>query len=108
MQKLTEVCSYTVERVSTHTGFVTCRQLLLRVNKITEGQGSSCAVYGKDLCDVDAAACVVVALLVKPKKKRKKRVWMKEWLKRRNQFTHEILLNELRTNEPNDFKNFVR
>jgi hypothetical protein len=59
------------------------------------------------MCDLDAAACVVVALLTKPKK-RKKRIWMKEWLKKRSEFTHERLLNELRTSEPNDFKNFVR
>jgi hypothetical protein len=60
------------------------------------------------MCHVDAVAYVVIALLLKPKKKRKKRVWMKEWLKIRNKFTHEILLNELRASEPNDFKNFVR
>lgn len=33
---------------------------------------------------------------------------MKEWLKKRSEFTHERLLNELRTSEPSDFKNFLR
>ena len=39
------------------------------------------------------------------RKKRKQRC--KEWLQRRNKFTHIDLLNELR-NEPSDYKNFLQ
>ena len=33
---------------------------------------------------------------------------MKEWLKKRNEYTHENLLNDLRLSEPSDFQNFLR
>jgi len=32
-----------------------------------------------------------------------KRRWMKEWLKKRNEYTHENLLKDLRLSEPSDF-----
>lgn len=55
------------------------------------------------------ASCVVIALLcAKKKKERKDRIWMKEWYKKRSEYTHERLLNELRLSEPNDFQNFLR
>jgi len=45
----------------------------------------------------------------KPKKvKKQRRTWTKEWLKNRQQYTHEKLLTELRNFEKNDFKNFLR
>ena len=45
----------------------------------------------------------------KPKKvKKQRRTWSKEWLKNRQQYTHEKLLTELRNFERNDFKNFLR
>jgi hypothetical protein len=31
---------------------------------------------------------------------------MKEWLKNRNEYTHENLLKDLRLSEPSDFQNF--
>ena len=33
---------------------------------------------------------------------------MKEWLKKKNQYTHENLLKDLRLNEPSCFQNFLR
>lgn len=50
--------------------------------------------------------CIVIGLSVCCKKKRKRR-WIKEWLKKRNNYGHQFLLNELR-NEPNDYQNFLR
>jgi hypothetical protein len=41
-------------------------------------------------------------------KKEKKRIWMKEWLKKRNAYTHENLLKDLRLSEASDFQNFLR
>jgi hypothetical protein len=42
------------------------------------------------------------------KEEKKKRRWMKEWLKKRNEYTHENLLKDLSLSEPNDFQNFLR
>jgi len=53
------------------------------------------------------ASCLVIALAVCLKKKKKRR-WMKEWLKKRNEYTHENLLKDLRLSEPSDFHNFLR
>lgn len=55
------------------------------------------------------ASCVAIALVIALKKKeKKKRRWMKEWFKKRNEYTHENLLSELRISEPTDFRNFLR
>jgi len=48
-----------------------------------------------------------LALAVHLEKKKKKRRWM-EWLKKRNEYTHENLLKHLRLSEPSDFQNFLR
>jgi hypothetical protein len=45
-------------------------------------------------------SCLAVCL-----KKKKKRRWMKEWLKKRDEYTHEDLLKDLRLSEPKDFQN---
>lgn len=59
--------------------------------------------------DKKTASCVAIALVVASKRKDKiKRRWMKEWLKKRNKYTHENLLNDLRISEPSDFQNFLR
>jgi hypothetical protein len=47
-----------------------------------------------------------MALAVCFRNKEKKRRWMKEWLKKRNEYTHENLLKDLRLSEPSDFQNF--
>ena len=54
------------------------------------------------------ASCLVIALAVCLKKKEKKKHrWMKEWLKKGNEYTHENLLIDLRLSEPSDFQNFL-
>jgi len=55
------------------------------------------------------ASCLAIALAVCLRKKEKnKRRWMNEWLKKRNEYTHENLLKVLRLSEPSDFQNFLR
>jgi hypothetical protein len=54
------------------------------------------------------AGCLAISLTVCLKKEKKKRRWMKEWLKKSNEFTNENLLIYLRLSEPRDFKNFLR
>jgi hypothetical protein len=55
------------------------------------------------------ASCLSIALAVSLKKKeKKKRRWIKEWLKKRKEYTHENLLKDLRLNESSDFQNFMR
>lgn len=39
---------------------------------------------------------------------KKRRVWCKKWLLQRHIHSHMNLLNELRTTEPLDFKNYLR
>lgn len=52
---------------------------------------------------------VAVALTdVAKKKKRQKRIWVKQWLRERNKYTVVNLLQELKVHEPNDFKNYLR
>jgi len=53
------------------------------------------------------ATCLVIALAVRLKKKKESR-WMKECLKKRNEYTHENLLKDLRLSEPSAFQNFLR
>jgi hypothetical protein len=48
-------------------------------------------------------SCVAIALALCLEKKKKNRRWMKEWYKKRNKYTHENLLSDLRLSEPNDF-----
>lgn len=58
-----------------------------------------------------AAACIAILLALddeEEKKIVKRKVWMKEWLKKRNKFTHENLLQELLLSAPADYKNFLR
>ena len=44
----------------------------------------------------------------KKSKRKRNRRWSKEWYKLRSRFTHEHLLNFLRSTEPDDYKNFLR
>lgn len=52
------------------------------------------------------AAAMLVILLGKGKKR--KRIWAKEWFKKRPVYTHERLLNDLTLTQENDFKNYMR
>lgn len=55
-----------------------------------------------------AVACLGIASEVVFKKKKKRSVWSKKWLVNRSLYSDINLLRELRTNEPNDFKNYPR
>lgn len=55
-------------------------------------------------------ALIAVALVwcVDDEEKRKKRKWSKQWLLERRKYSHINLLRHLETNEPSDFKNYLR
>jgi hypothetical protein len=58
------------------------------------------------LSDTEAGfLAIVLAVCLKKEKQRR---WMKEWLKKRNEYTHENLLKDLRLSEPSDSQNFLR
>nr|CAI5861774.1 unnamed protein product [Callosobruchus analis] len=42
------------------------------------------------------------------KKEKKRRIWQKRWLADRKKYCHIALLQELRENNPDDFKNYLR
>jgi hypothetical protein len=50
-----------------------------------------------------ACAAVILAFAATTRKKRKR--WMREWLKERQKYTHTNLLHEIRALEPEDFQN---
>nr|CAI5845782.1 unnamed protein product [Callosobruchus analis] len=59
------------------------------------------------------ATCIAIEITECIKRKQKKnrcsrRVWTKDWLKKRHPYTHENLLSDLRFSEPDDFCNFLR
>ncbi|XP_022174984.1 uncharacterized protein LOC111036963 [Myzus persicae] len=59
----------------------------------------------------DTCAAIVIACLTEKKKvkpKRKQRVWMKEWLKKRDQFSHDRLVAELKISSAVDYRNYLR
>lgn len=41
-------------------------------------------------------------------KRRTRKIWMKEWYKKENEFANTKLLNELKVSQPDDFKNYMR
>lgn len=58
---------------------------------------------------VNIALAIAYRNIYKRKKRRERRLWAKNWLLERGQsFGNERLLHELRYNEPQDFKNFLR
>lgn len=44
----------------------------------------------------------------KRRKRRKSRVWTKNWLLQREKFSHVNLLSNLRENNPEDYRNYLR
>jgi len=58
------------------------------------------------LSDMEAS-CLATALAVCLNKEEEKCRWM-EWLKKKNEYTHENLLKDLRLSETSDFQNFLR
>ena len=57
--------------------------------------------------ELNLLAAVAAMLLQKIKKRRKRRVWTKEWLLKRDGLSHLKLLEELRL-EPVDWLNYLR
>lgn len=56
---------------------------------------------------VIAATGMIVAYNYMSKRKTRSK-WVKNWLLRREEFSHMALLRELAENEPNDLKNYLR
>jgi hypothetical protein len=59
------------------------------------------------LSDTEAIYLAMALAVCLRNKEKKKRRWTKEWLKKRNEYTHENLLKDLRLSEPSDFHNFL-
>lgn len=64
--------------------------------------------------DVDERTIAIAMLGVlaiqqveKPRRKRR-RLWSKEWLKNRDNFSHMRLVQELKENNPDDYRNYLR
>jgi hypothetical protein len=60
------------------------------------------------LSDTEASRLAMTLAVCLRNKEEKKRRWMKEWLKKRKEYTHENLLKDLRLSEPSDFQHFPR
>lgn len=54
-----------------------------------------------------ALATLVICSAMKSRK-RKRSCWTKKWLQRRDEFSHMTLLKELKENNPDDFRNYLR
>ena len=57
--------------------------------------------------DKEKALATLVLLSAMKTKKRKRSCWSKEWLKKREEYSHMTLLKELKENNPNDFRNYL-
>ncbi|XP_041422068.1 protein ANTAGONIST OF LIKE HETEROCHROMATIN PROTEIN 1-like [Xenopus laevis] len=55
-----------------------------------------------------AALAILLLTSIKQKKKRKRSIWSKQWLLHRHKFSHMGLLKELKENNPDDFRNYLR
>ena len=56
---------------------------------------------------MDGLTALALGLALERKKKRRRK-WAQQWYLRRQRFGHTQLLHELRINEPNVYKNFLR
>lgn len=52
-------------------------------------------------------ACLAIILACSVKRVKRKR-WVKEWLKKREQFSHMLLLKEILKTDEDDYKNYFR
>ena len=58
-----------------------------------------------------SAACIAIIIALEndnSTKKRKRKTWMKDWLRKRHKFTHDNLLKELCVSSPEDYENYLR
>ncbi|XP_064108098.1 putative nuclease HARBI1 [Macrobrachium nipponense] len=57
-------------------------------------------------------ACIAILLALASEevddKNKKRRLWMKEWYKKRCELSHQCLLNELLVSSPEDYRNYLR
>ena len=62
------------------------------------------------MSDTDECCAVIVAILMEKKirKKRKQRIWVKDWLKMRGQLSHDRLVVELKHISAADYQNYLR
>ena len=57
---------------------------------------------------MDPVVMISIALLLDKRKRKKKKFWTKQWFQQKQNFGHVMLLNELRINHPEDYRNFLR
>ena len=57
-------------------------------------------------------SAIIIALLNQEDdyeiRSKKRRLWSKEWLRKREKFSHMMLLKELKENNPEDYRNYLR
>lgn len=58
--------------------------------------------------DSREVACLAIILTMSTRKRIKRKRWMKEWLKKRETFSHMRLLREIAIAESEDYKNYFR
>jgi hypothetical protein len=51
---------------------------------------------------------VALGICLKKKRRRPRRMWCKEWLTERENYSHVLLLKELEASAPDDFFNYLR
>ena len=57
---------------------------------------------------MDPVVMISIALLLDKRKRKQKKFWTKQWFQQKQNFGHVMLLNELRINHPDDYRNFLR
>lgn len=53
-------------------------------------------------------ACLAIILACAANKRVKRKRWVKDWLKKREQFSHMVLLKEILKTDADDYKNYFR
>lgn len=53
-------------------------------------------------------ACLAIVLLYGSSRKNKRKRWMKEWMTKRERYSHINLLKEIALSDENDFCNYLR
>lgn len=63
----------------------------------------------KIIMDAKEKACIaiIIALAVNNKKSVRQRRWMKDWLQKRNSYSHVVLLNDINTSEEADLMKLI-
>jgi hypothetical protein len=78
---------------------------LLQYQSSRQGEYTDCLHPRMDL---QRKACLAIILALGTKRRVKRRCWMKEWLKKRNKYSHVVLLKEISATEVDDYKNYFR